>query len=196
MKNIVKRTLKDKEEIMPQGKGTYGSKKGRPPEKSGEYRHGGPVTPSHNAMNRRAVIPGYTGDNDVLEYLGGYNKGGLVKPTKFSRRKGAIFQDGEWSPGVKKLSKKVKKKIKNYFSEGSKQERKQKRSDRKKKRLSNKITKTETKLKSLKQRQTKKAEEAARQKMNYTRDIGTRILSGDKSVNVTDIVKAYKKKKK
>ena len=182
---------------MPKGKGTYGSKVGRPPEKEAEgYRHGGPVNPSYNAMNRRKVIHGMTGDDDVISYLGGYNKGGLVKPTSFSKKKGILFQDGKWSPGVKRRAKEVKERVKEFFSEGSKQRRKQNRNERKQTRLKGKIERQETKLKNLKKQKEVSSKQAVLQKMNYTKDVSKRILSGDKSVNVRDLVKAYSKPKK
>jgi len=182
---------------MPKGKGTYGSKVGRPPEKEAEgYRHGGPVNPSYNAMNRRKVIPGMTGDDDVISYLGGYDKGGLVKPTSFSKKKGVLFQDGDWSPGVKTRAKEVKDRVEEFFSEGSKQRRKQKRNERKQKRLKGKIKRQETKLQNLKKKREDSSKKATLQKMNYTKDIVKRVHAGDKSVNVRDIVKAYSKPKK
>ena len=102
---------------MPKGKGTYGSKVGRPKAKAKGYNIGGLVNPigremspvagldpnlmgegisprgrgvmtntdglsnvpGFNAMDRRNVIPGMTGDMDTPIFMGGYEKGGKVE---------------------------------------------------------------------------------------------------------------------
>tara|TARA_R110002020_G_scaffold121523_4_gene276113 strand:- start:660 stop:1211 length:552 start_codon:yes stop_codon:yes gene_type:complete len=69
---------------MPQGKGTYGSTKGRPPKKTKEkdnaYGHGGKVMPSFDSRSRS--VKEYAGGGHVgFSSIGkpmGYNKGGNV----------------------------------------------------------------------------------------------------------------------
>ena len=86
---------------MPKGKGTYGSKVGRPPQKEGaeDYHGGGPVRPMQNrpsvgpdgltslpsfdATQRRNVIPGMTNDMARPQFMGGYDKGGKVEEEKW-----------------------------------------------------------------------------------------------------------------